>query len=238
MKKMINALLPTKAIETLREIKNNYFDDYSIKSYSQEGEDMILRRIFEKQKVGFYVDVGAHHPFRFSNTYYFYKQGWRGINIDAMPGSMEPFKRFRSRDINLEIPIGNGNQVLTYFAFNEPALNGFSEKLSRERHRKNGYFIRQEIKLKISKLSSVLDKYLPQGAKIDFLSIDVEGLDFDILQSNDWIKYKPKCILVEILASSLHEIENMEIVIFLKKYGYIVFAKAMNTIIFVQQPSN
>jgi FkbM family methyltransferase len=235
MKKMIKALLPTKAIETLREIKNDYFDGYSIKSYSQEGEDMILRRIFEKQKVGFYVDVGAHHPFRFSNTYHFYKQGWRGINIDAMPRSMESFKRFRSRDINLEMPIGNGDQVLTYFAFNEPALNGFSEKLSRERHGKDGYFIRQEIELKISKLSSVLDKYLPQSVKIDFLSIDVEGLDFDILQSNDWMKYKPKCILVEILASSLHEIENKEIAIFLKKYGYIVFAKAMNTVFFVQK---
>ena len=238
MKKIIKVLLPTKAIKILRKIKNNYLDGYSIKSYSQEWEDMILRRIFEKQKVGFYVDVGAHHPFRFSSTYYFYKQGWQGINIDAMPGSMESFKKFRSRDINLELPIGNGDQLLTYFAFNEPALNSFSEKLSRERDGKNGYFIRQEIKLKISKLSSVLDKYLPQGAQIDFLSIDVEGLDFDIFQSNDWLKYKPKCILVEILASSLNEIESREIAIFLKKCGYVVFAKAMNTVIFIQQLSN
>lgn len=238
MREIIKALLPTRAIEILRKIKNNFFDGYSIKSYSQEGEDMILRRIFENQRTGFYVDVGAHHPFRFSNTYHFYKQGWRGINIDAMPDSMELFKKFRSRDVNLEVPIGNGNQVLTYFAFNEPALNGFSEKISRERHGKNGYFIQQEIKLKISKLSSVLDKHLPQEVKIDFLSIDVEGLDFDILQSNDWVKYKPKCILVEILASSLHEIENREITIFLKKFGYIVFAKAMNTVFFIQRPLN
>jgi|LakMenEpi03Aug12_release.lakeMendotaPanAssembly.Ray.scaffolds.fasta_scaffold812980_1 hypothetical protein len=90
-----------------------------------------------------------------------------------MPGSLEPFKRFRSRDINLERPIGNGDQVLTCFSFTEPALNSFSENLSRERRGKNSYFIRQEIELKLSKLSSVLDKCLPQRVKIDFLSIDV-----------------------------------------------------------------
>lgn len=234
MKKMIRKLLPAKLVEYLTSIKSRYPDSYSIKSYSQEGEDMILKRIFEKQKVGFYVDVGAHHPFRFSNTYYFYKQGWQGINIDAMPGSMELFRRFRSRDLNLEMPISNSEQVLTYFAFNEPALNSFSEELSRERDGKNGYFIQQEIKLKTSKLSSVLDIHMPKGKEIDFLSIDVEGFDLDILKSNDWRKYKPKCILIEIFGSSLSEIENGEIALLLEKQGYIVFAKAVYTVIFIQ----
>ena len=60
----------------------------SLKSYSQEGEDMVLRSFFEGQKnyKGFFVDVGAHHPYRFSNTLHFYKKGWRGINIDPQPG--------------------------------------------------------------------------------------------------------------------------------------------------------
>lgn len=234
IKKIVRALLPEKIIKIITNIKNNYFNGYALKSYSQEGEDMILRRIFENQKTGFYVDVGAHHPFRFSNTYFFYRQGWRGINIDAMPGSIDIFKKFRSEDINLEIPIGNGDQVLTYYSFNEPALNGFSEKLSHERNGKNGYFIKQEIKMKISKLSSVLDEFLPEDKLIDFLTIDVEGLDFDILQSNDWVKYKPKCILIEILSSSLHEIEQNEIAVFLKNIGYVVYAKAVNTVFFVQ----
>lgn len=237
MKNIFKFLLPKKVIETLRIIKNNYFDGYSTKSYSQEGEDMILKRILENQKVGFYVDVGAHHPFRFSNTYYFYKQGWKGINIDAMPGSMELFMRFRARDINLEIPIGNSDEVMTYYAFNEPALNSFSKELSQERDGKNGYFIQQKIKLQTSKLSILLDKHLPVGTEIDFLNIDVEGLDFDILHSIDLNKYTPKIILVEILGSSLYEIENSEIALFLNIYGYIVFAKAMNTVFFVQKSS-
>ena len=95
-----------------------YFDGYSKKSYSQEGEDMILQRLFEKQKTGFYVDVGAHHPRRFSNTYFFYKKGWCGINIDAMPNSMKRFNRSRPRDINIEKAISENEKILKYYGFN------------------------------------------------------------------------------------------------------------------------
>jgi FkbM family methyltransferase len=235
MKKIIKLMLPKFLIKFLITIDNNYFARYSLKSYSQEGEDMILRRIFDEKAAGFYVDVGAHHPFRFSNTFYFYKKGWRGINIDAMPGSMSAFERFRPLDINLEIPVGNGNQILTYYSFNEPALNSFSEELSNERDGRDGYFIKQKIEMKITKLSLLLDKYMPKNLEIDFLSIDVEGFDLNILKSNDWLKYRPKCILVEILGSSMHEIENNEITSFLKECGYAVFAKSLNTVFFKLQ---
>ena len=110
-------------------------------SYSQEGEDMILASIFEGRSKGFYVDVGAHHPQRFSNTYHFYLQGWSGINIDAMPESMNIFKRTRPRDINLEIPVFDSEQTLTYYAFNESALNSFSKELSTARDGLNQYKI-------------------------------------------------------------------------------------------------
>jgi len=230
----IKTLLPRRLLNFLIFLNNNYISRYSVRSYSQEGEDMILRRIFENKNDGFYVDVGAHHPFRFSNTYHFYKRGWRGINIDAMPGSMVSFEKFRSRDINLEFPIASSDQVLTYFSFNEPALNGFSEELSRQRHGQNGYLINKEIKLKTIKLSSLLDEHLSEGTEIDFLNIDVEGFDLDILISNNWLKYKPRYILIEILNCSLPEIEKAEISLFLKKNNYEVYAKAVNTVFFVR----
>ena len=108
MKETIKALLPENSLFIYRKIKEKYFPKqiYKNLSYSQNGEDRILHRIFENQKSGFYVDIGAHHPFRFSNTFLFYKMGWKGINVDAMPKSMEIFKRFRPRDINLELAVG------------------------------------------------------------------------------------------------------------------------------------
>jgi len=137
LQKIVKTILPKNVIEKLNIIKNNYFDGFSLKSYSQEGEDMILRRLFEKQKTGFYVDVGAHHPKRFSNTFFFYKKGWRGINIDAMPNSMSLFNKIRSRDINLEIPISDKKQKLKYYMFNEAALNCFSKELAEKRIEKD-----------------------------------------------------------------------------------------------------
>ena len=83
-------------------------------SYSQEGEDLVLARYFAKSSL-IYVDVGAHHPTRYSNTYLFYSQGWRGINIDAMPGSMDAFRRDRPRDINIEALVSTSKKPTITF---------------------------------------------------------------------------------------------------------------------------
>lgn len=193
---------------------------------------MILRRIFENKHKGFYVDVGAHHPKRFSNTYFFYKQGWYGMNIDAMPGSMDLFNRQRPRDINIEKAVSDRKQVLTYYAFNEPALNGFSKELTKGRDGHGNYKVIFEIELETSTLEEILDQHMPKNQIIDFLSIDVEGLDFTVLKSNNWAKYAPEVILIEILESTLDELVKNEITIFLKQFGYIIYAKCLNTVIF------
>ncbi|MDD5400399.1 MAG: FkbM family methyltransferase [Sulfurimonas sp.] len=239
LKKLIKLLLPKNLKEKIADIKNDYFDGYALKSYSQEGEDMILRRLFEKQQMGFYVDVGAHHPKRFSNTYFFYKKGWKGINIDAMPNSMKLFNKIRPRDINIEKPVSDKKQVLTYYAFNEPALNGFSKELSQEYINLNNEFhliFTKEIETVT--LEDILNKYLPINQEIDFLSIDVEGLDFMVLKSNNFEKYQPKVILVEILGSNLYEIQNSEITVFLKNQGYCISAKTINTVLFIRSNFN
>ena len=128
LKQLILKLTPQKIINLYQSpLKSPQEDLYSTLSYSQEGEDLILKRLFDGQKKGLYVDVGAHHPKRFSNTYLFYKMGWRGINIDAMPGSMEKFKEVRPEDINIEAAISDKDELLTYYIFNESALNTFSK---------------------------------------------------------------------------------------------------------------
>ncbi|QPH85590.1 FkbM family methyltransferase [Campylobacter concisus] len=232
LKKNIIKFLPKAVKEKIIEFRNNNLDGYAIKSYSQEGEDMILKRLFGGQKFGFYVDVGAHHPKRFSNTYYFYKKGWSGINIDAMPGSMIAFDKFRPRDINIEKPISDKKQILTYYAFNEPALNTFSKELAVE-YEKENYFIKFTRDIETTTLEDILDRNLPRNQDIDFLSVDVEGLDLMVLRSNNFEKYKPKIVLIEILGNSFSEIENNKIADYLRQYGYSIFAKTVNTVFFV-----
>jgi len=209
----------------------------SLKSYSQEGEDMVLRSFFEGQKnyKGFFVDVGAHHPYRFSNTLHFYQKGWRGINIEPTPGAIKIFNRFRSRDINLNIGISDRKDKLTFYCFNEPALNGFSKELSEERNSTSKkYHIIKELGVETYPLAEILDKYLPQGQKIDFLTIDVEGLDLQVLKSNNWDKYKPSYILVEDKIDFTN-LSDSEVYRYLEERGYKMVAKTMRTLFFKLQ---
>ena len=202
-------------------------------SFSQEGEDLVLLELLKNKQTGFYVDIGAYHPQRFSNTYLFYLMGWHGINIDAMPGSMQLFNKLRPRDINLENPISNTQENLVYFIFHEAALNTFSQPLALKRHREHNYRLRDKTFLKTVTLASVLDRCLPDGQVIDFLNIDVEGWDYQVLLSNDWEKYRPKFLLVEDLRTSLTPvIEPSAIQEFLSKQGYQLVARTSRTLFF------
>jgi len=209
------------------------WDQWVNRSWSQEGEDLILRRIFEKKTKGFYIDVGAHHPKRFSNTFLFYELGWHGINIDALPGSQQLFDKMRPADINIEIGIAEEDATLNYYIFNEPALNGFSKDLSEERDSFNTeYKILDIKKIKVSPLSYVLNSYLPDKQVIDFMTIDVEGLDLEVLKSNDWTKYRPKYVLVEVLNESLAKTQSSSIGRFMSDVGYEIYCKSANTVFF------
>ncbi len=221
-----------------RFIRRNNHDaawDYAMVSFSQEGEDLVLDRLLEQKSDGFYVDVGAHHPHRFSNTYFFYRKGWRGINIDAMPNSMALFKQLRPRDINVEIPVSNQKQVLTYYVFNEPALNTFSAEEASKKDGLREYKIINKIELQTLPLSDLLDRYLPLNTSIDFLTIDVEGLDLAVLHSNNWTKYQPNIILIESLNSALSEIADNEVYIYLRSLGYQLISKTLNTMFFKKE---
>src|SRR5690349_6569807 len=103
---------------------------FSRLSWSQEGEDLILARLLQDTPTGFYVDVGAHDPFRFSNTAYFYARGWSGINTEPDPDGCATLRRFRGRDRTLNIGVANTPGKLTYHRFYEPALNTFDAKLA------------------------------------------------------------------------------------------------------------
>ena len=231
MKKILKNIIPTKFWKDPNSLYSLKFKKFAGKYYSQEGEDILLNRIFENKASGLFVDVGAHHPKRFSNTFLLYKQGWHGINIDPLPGSMKIFKKIRPRDTNLEIAVSEKEQELTYYMFNEPALNGFSKTISMQ-HQNEHYKIKKMIKVPSLPLSKILTNHLPKRQIIDVLNVDVEGLDLEVLRSNDWQNYRPKIILVEILHSSLNAINSEPIYKFLGKMGYSLVSKLFHTCIF------
>ena len=211
---------------------------FQLEAYAQEGEDILLKRIVGNEKLfagGFYVDVGALHPSRFSNTYLFYKLGWRGINIDATPGSMALFDELRPEDINIEHAVSDVEQELTYYLFNEPALNTFDTDLVREREQIAPYEVIDRKTIRTTSLKTILDQHLPEDMEIDYLTIDVEGFDFPVLKSNDWEHYRPKIVMVEILKQSIESFYTSEVYQFMKDQGYVYYAKTVGTHFFLRE---
>jgi FkbM family methyltransferase len=229
--KLFAKFVPQAVFEQL---KINYAEkeDFSQVYFSQEGEEIILRRFFNYSNTGFFVDVGAHHPKRFSNTFVLYKLGWRGINIDAMPGSMDSFNKIRPGDINIEAAISDKSETRQYFTFNEPALNTFDKNKMIEIVKNTNYKLTDKLEIKTTTLAQVLDVHIKENQKIDFFSIDVEGLDLKVLKSNNWIKYKPKVIVIESGLPYLDSFNSDEVSIYLDKLGYKPFAKTFKSVFY------
>jgi FkbM family methyltransferase len=182
-----------------------------------------------RSDAGFYVDVGAFHPMQYSNTYAFYLEGWRGINIEARPGSVPLFDRMRPRDINLELAIGPHRTTSTYFEFSEPALNGFCPDLQRS----STQSIVQTHEIRTVTLAEVLGDHLPPRQTIDFMTVDVEGMDEVVLASNDWSRFRPLFVLAEELEfPGFSRMCDSKVVAFLSQVGYSLCSKTANTLIF------
>lgn len=206
--------------------------------YSQDGEDALLSAFYEDKPEykGFYIDIGALHPLRFSNTQIFYDKGWRGINIDATPGSMEAFKRIRPDDINIEVGISDVRGQLEYYSFEEPALNSFSKEISEERIR-TGWKLKKNgvIKIETFPINDVLCNHVPEGQIIDFITIDVEGLELNLLKTLDFSKFAPIFFLIEELefvGRDFTEYKTSSVYKFLQNKGYAPVAKTMRTVIY------
>ncbi len=210
-------------------------DPWARLSYAQEGEDVLLDRLLAKQEKGFYVDVGAHHPKRFSNTHYFYMRGWRGINIEPNPAVHDLFRKMRSRDVNLQLGISDQPSELLYYEFDDPALNTFDAQLVCDRETSTPYRVIATRRIKVEPLASVLAAHMPSCQPIDFLSVDVEGLDLNVLRSNDWERFRPRCVVSEVINADLGSavLTSNPLVSYMLAQRYHLVAKTCNSWLFL-----
>jgi FkbM family methyltransferase len=163
-------------------------------SYAQNGEDVVLARAFAGRSEGFYVDVGANDPTEDSVTRHFYDRGWRGVNIEPQLSYYEALREARPRDTTLNIGIAAKAGTLTlHYVPRAPGMSTFSEnqaKLLADA----GYELEQR-ELAVRPLDEVLEEHADQ--EIDFLKVDVEGLEHEVLGGLDWSRWRPRVILVE-----------------------------------------
>ncbi len=193
-------------------------------TYSQFGEDMILEDHFRGKKQGFYIDVGCNRPIQGSNTFRLYMKGWRGINIDGNERLIKKFKKIRKRDVNLCEIVSDKEGPMKFYVSADDRVSTVSGEFKEWIKDHRNYS--DEIQTTSKSLQKLLEKYLPKEQKIDFLNIDVEGHDYEVLCSNDFEKFRPTVICIEDHDFSLDKISNSKIYTHLtsKNYSLIGFA--------------
>jgi FkbM family methyltransferase len=199
-------------------LKFSKYKDYAVRklfgrmhtTYSQCGEDLTLDYFQHGKEHGFYVDIGANDPREFSNTYYFYKKGWKGLVIEPNLTKLNQYKLFRPKDTRVHMAVGQKGEF-TFFKFKEDPLNTMSEEVARS-YEKMGHKIQKTEKVLCAPLLEILPKYMNEkGIKhIDLMSVDTEGQNFEVLQTNDWNAYRPTFLVVETAEFDKPDDESLE----------------------------
>jgi len=162
-------------------------------TYAQHGEDVIAEALLP-ESTGFYVDVGAFHPVSISNTYLFYRKGWRGIVVDPAPQFADLYQRRRPEDKLLDCAVSEdeGERRFEVMQAGETSRLQGSESLVASDQKPM-----RLIQVRCRRLDSIFGEHLPAGQTVDFLTVDAEGHDLSVLRSNDWQKYRPRLVAVE-----------------------------------------
>lgn len=230
-------------MEILKKIKQNYikhlfiykvyriFKYKPLFSHSSFGEEILVNRILKK-KHGFYIDVGALNPKVGSLTFLLYKKGWRGINFDLTKSNIQLFRAFRKRDISVQLAISNKKAEVTSYIFDPGSGLNSLEKKYADKWKKKLFKPYHTEKIESETLNSVIDKFnIP--IDFDYLNIDVESHELNVLAGLDFNMYRPTLITIEIHCSGLEEMINNEIYKFFKKKRYKLISYYYLTAFFV-----
>lgn len=227
--------LPSSMKDVFKSLQQSFLSRHE--SYSQCGEDLIVKYIFNNLGIyrPSYLDIGAHHPSYLNNTFIFYKAGSKGVNIEPDPQLFSRIKATRGRDKNLNVGVADKKEVLDFYVMTTSTLNTFSLEEAKKAESEK-IKIDKIIQVSVIPINDVLNEYFTNIA-LDFLSLDVEGLDFKILQNFDFKNFRPKVICVETITYSDKRDgkKTKEIEILLIEKGYFVYADTHINTIFVDK---
>lgn len=236
MKKLLEsslAYLFNKLIFTLHNRLHTRFSRadirYLVFSFSQFGEDLAIQRWLDKfnTKKGIYVDVGAFHPIHANNTNLLHKQGWRGINIDLSSEKIARFNQFRPRDFNLVAAVSDSESEITILEYD----GGLTDRIALSKDDNKSAVGQKPVHSKVLP-TQTLDTIISQCDfpvdTVDYLDIDCEGHDLNVLKGLNLKKYKPKVITIE----ALDDNNESEIISYLNNNDYILREKIYRTLLF------
>lgn len=205
-------------------------------TYAQFGEDLIIANIFSMLGIQqpSYLDVGAHHPINISNTALFYLTGSRGVNVEANPNCVDEFRRHRPEDVNLNVGVGPTRGTLDFYYIDDwSGRNTFDRKAAEEFVAANPLFKISKIeKISVVSLNDIVAQHMA-GKWPDFLSIDIEGMDFDVIESAHFGTDAPTVICVEAISGGGSDVSK-PLADLLRSRRYSPFCRTVGNVIFVR----
>ena len=199
---------------------------YKKNYYSFSGVDVVIGNIFRDKDRGLYIDVGCQHPIKNNNTYILNKKGWKGINIDLDKDNIDLFNISRPNDENINIAISNKiSEVELFFYHKKSPINTIDKKTSNYQQAK----VTEIKKVNTNTLDNVISNTKFKNSKFDFLSVDVEGHELQVLEGFDFNLYSPDVIVVEYLDLTVSKIEvknqNIENIFKTDLYKFLISKK-------------
>ena len=207
-------------------------------SYAQCGEDLIVDFVLKSLNISnpSYLDIGAHHPIKLNNTYLFYKMGCRGVCVEPDPEFYFYLKRKRKQDICLNVGVGPTLKgSADFYVMSSKTLSTFSKNEADRYQNYGNQRIRKVLQIPLVPINDILQDYFQKGP--DFISLDVEGTDFAVLESIDFAAFRPSVFCIETLTYSEDKSERkiLETIHFMHENGYLSYGDTYINTIFVDR---
>lgn len=207
-------------------------------SYSQAGEDAILQFLFyDKHKMPIrYLDIGTNYPDVHNNTYIFYRKKCRGVCVEANPALIPMIKRLRPGDtvLNMGVSVNSATEA-DFYIFDGHAINTFDRNEAEKRAASGIHPIKAVVKVPLVGINELIAAHFDTWP--DLLSLDIEGLDLQVLQTLDFSKYPIPVICVETCRYSENHVRPKDpaFAALLLEKGYFVYADTYINTIFVNR---
>jgi hypothetical protein len=205
-------------------------------SYSQFGEDLVVRTHFAENfdnSIGRFIDVGAFHPFKYSNTILLSQLGWRGINIDCDPVKVARFKKLRPQDENVCAAVGDVLRDMVYLEYSSEGLtNRIVDPAEKDALSGIGETPLNVTPIRLTRLTDIIEQSAFRGQHFHYLNVDCEGQDLSVLKGLDFFRYSPELITVEAFTKAVRP----ELTAFLADLGYELSDMVHLTLFFKKCP--
>lgn len=236
---MIIKKIKNKLISKFKNKNLNEDEKYYFKSFSQCFEDRFCLNLIEILKLNnpIYLDIGCNHPIIGNNTFLLYQKGFKGVLVEPIPSMCDLIRKERPNDVVLNIGVGENEEIKKLYEFNENVLSTFcksdAEEIARDSNGK--YFIKNEYDVQLLNINKIIHENFINCPNI--VSIDVEGLNLEIIKGFDFKSNRPEIFLIETLNFTIDSNETRidEIYKIMKENGYLLFVDTYINTLFVDE---